>query len=879
MKRFLSIVLIIMLMLAAAPVMAENDYSKAMGRVCGLGIMGNDEDGDFRADDKLTRAEFTTVICRMFLYDDMGSQKTDFTDVPSSHWASGFIAAAHGMGWINGAGDGLFMPEADITYGEAVKILVCAMDYDRTSDNIKFPGGYMGIAANLGMTKNAPDVSETITRAQAVQLIDNALDVNVLEWRNSSVLVRSDKTLFEILSERKNLEYVCGVLEESLNLSITGEKETDGFVTIGGMRLYADENYDDYIGQYVEAYYNNEDNKIVEFIPLQKKNDIVEFDAEDAVSNETDIEYYDRDGRKRRIKINSETVVLLNGGIISREELRPIYQGTYKAIDNDRDGVYDVVLVTALESFIVESVSTDNARGNTALYFKDNRTYQGRKGFVFKDGDADTTYVIMDKTGKKLSLEEIQEGCSITLAAEKSGAYVKAYVNNETLSGKITSISLQSGEIIIDDKTYKIGKDAKGNYIYNPSDLADGEFVIDAFGYVIGTWKKQKTDFSYAYVVDAAVDKFKEELKLLIVSGTEPVQEKKTIDDKSVVSYYLQNTDLQTLCAADKIVYGDNPINAEGNKTKVSELDPARLKDTIIGYTLDGGGKIKKLNVYTVPSILSNYEFNGNLFSFGGMRVSRGFLKDEHTNVICVPEIVRSNADYEVDVKIVDGSSYKVYGVLGVSDKEYGSLDAMAEPCDVIIIKSEMDSSMPSNIEEDSDICIVGKTALSLSESGEMRYKIDVLNGSNAKTYYVPEGSMISAEVAKIRKGDLIQFTSNSRNEITGIKKRASTQGLREYTDIDNVYGEVTEVKYNIYDYYDNEMIDQLSVNTGNGITNIKIYKDEGQPVYLYNRRSGYVYSSTTDDLMTTEYFGNEASKVFALMEDNDAKAIVVIWD
>lgn len=879
MKRVLSIVISIALILTAVTAAAEADYPETAARVCGLGIMGNDDNGDFRAEDKITRAEFTAVICRMFLYDNIGGQDTGFADVPSSHWASGYIAAAHGMGWINGSGDGLFMPEADITYGEAVKILVCALDYDLTSDDIKFPGGYISIAAALGMTKNAPGVSETITRAQTAVLIDNTLDVNPLEWKNNEKLVKSDKTLYRILSDRKDMEHIRGILTETGNLSMTGEKEPDKFVTVEGVRLHTDTNYDDYLGQYVEVYYNTDDDKIAELIPQQKHNQIDEIEAADTVVNETSIDYYNEDGRKRSLTIHAETVFLLNGGIVSRDELRPIYQGVYRAIDNDSDGVYDVILITELESFIVKSVSADNTRGNTVIYFKDDRMYHGRKGFVFKDENTDVTYVITDKDGNAISIEEISEGCSITLAANQSETYVKAYVNNERRSGRVTSVSAQNGEIEIEDEQYKIGRDAEGKYTFVPSGMTEGDFVIDAFGYVIGTWKKQESDFTYAYVVNTKQDKFKDELKLLVVSGTEPVYEEKTIGDKKIVSYYLQNSDMQTLCASDKVVYGDNPANANGRKVKVSELDSAVFKDSIIGYTLDNEGKIKNLNVYTVPMTLPNYEFNGELFSFGGMRVSRGFLKDEHTKVVCVPNTVRAKDDYNVNVKITDGSSYKVYGVRGSSDKEYGSQEAMAEPCDIIIIKSEMDSAMPPNISADNDICIVGNLTLSLDDNGDTRYKLDILNGSTAKTYYAYMDGVASSEVAKLRKGDLIQFTSNAKGEITGVKKRASVQGLKDYTDIDNIYGEVTDVKYNIYDYYNNEMVDVLNVNTGNGIAGLKLFKKDGQKVYLYDRRSGYIYPSSTEDILAAGYFGDEASKVFALMEDNEAKAIVIIWD
>ena len=880
MKRFLSIVLCLSFLLSAAPAaLAQTDYTDAVTRVCSLGIMGNVEDGDFRADDKITRAEFTAVICRMFSYDNIGGQDTVFTDVPSYHWASGFINIAHDMGWINGVGNGLFCPEADITYGEAVKILVCALNYDVGSAEIKFPEGYINIAASIKMTKNAVGIYEAITRVQTAVLIDNALDIYPMEINSDGDLRKKDKTLFEILSERKDLEHYSGILTSTGNFSIIGKKDVDKSVTIDDIRLYTDKDYDDYLGQYVDVYYNTEDDSIIEMVPVQRRNEVIEMPAEDTAVHENSIDYYDESGRKRNIKINSETVLLLNGDIVSSQALNPVYHGQYKAVDNDRDGIYEVVLVTEAESFIIESVSRENTKENTVVYFKDDRMYHGRKGFVFKTDDADNVYYITDKDGAALEFEDIEPGCSISLVGNSDESVVKAYINKERRSGKIESFSSGTGEIAVGGEKYKIGKDADGNYTFDPSDITEGDFVIDAFGYVIGAWEKQNTDFSYAYVENAYLDSSNTELNLSLISGTEPVQEVKTVDNNRVVSYYLQNAGAETFSVAEKVVYGNNPTNAKGSKMSSVKLDPLGLKGSIVGYTLDSEGKINKLNVYNVPVSLPSYEFNGDLFSFGGMRVERGFLKDEHTKIVCVPNVVRSKEDYNVNVKITDGSSYQVYGVLGISDNEYGSPEANAEPCDIIILKSDMDSALPANISSDNDICIVGKAVLASGEDGELRYEIDILNGSTAKTYYVPESSIAYADSAKLRKGDLIQFASNAKNEITGIKKRASVQGLRDYTDIDNIYGEVTEVKYDMYDYFNNEMVDVLSVNTGNGITDIKIFKDDGQKVYLYDRQSGYVYPSTTQDLLSSSYFGDEASKVFALMKDNDAEAIVVIWD
>lgn len=46
-----------------------------------------------------------------------------------------------------------------------------------------------------------------------------------------------------------------------------------------------------------------------------------------------------------------------------------------------------------------------------------------------------------------------------------------------------------------------------------------------------------------------------------------------------------------------------------------------------------------------------------------------------------------------------------------------------------------------------------------------------------------------------------------------------------------------------------------------------------------YLKTEAYIYPSSTKDILSAGFFGDEASKVFALMKDNDAEAIVVIRD
>lgn len=87
-----------------------------------LKIVGGYPDGTFRPEGNITRAEMCTVL--MKIRGKSGEKRaTIFPDVPSSHWASGYISEAVGEGIVKGYPDGNFRPNGLITRAEGVVII------------------------------------------------------------------------------------------------------------------------------------------------------------------------------------------------------------------------------------------------------------------------------------------------------------------------------------------------------------------------------------------------------------------------------------------------------------------------------------------------------------------------------------------------------------------------------------------------------------------------------------------------------------------------------------------------------------------------------------------------------------------------------------
>lgn len=97
-------------------------YYDAVKYLADIGVASGYPDETFKPNSTITRAEFIAMAMRLIELDAI-SGTASFTDVPKSHWAAGYIAAARDAGYISGYPNGSFGPEKQITRAEAVTIL------------------------------------------------------------------------------------------------------------------------------------------------------------------------------------------------------------------------------------------------------------------------------------------------------------------------------------------------------------------------------------------------------------------------------------------------------------------------------------------------------------------------------------------------------------------------------------------------------------------------------------------------------------------------------------------------------------------------------------------------------------------------------------
>ncbi len=103
------------------------------------GILNGYPDNTFRPEGSVTRAEFATIVCK--IYDVAEGGTTNLKDI-SGHWAEKYIAGVANKGWITGYPDLTYKPDNYITRAEAVTIINRMLGCELSEHDVEGEVGY-----------------------------------------------------------------------------------------------------------------------------------------------------------------------------------------------------------------------------------------------------------------------------------------------------------------------------------------------------------------------------------------------------------------------------------------------------------------------------------------------------------------------------------------------------------------------------------------------------------------------------------------------------------------------------------------------------------------------------------------------------------------
>lgn len=144
------------------------------------GYISGYSEGIFKPDNKITRAEFTKIVNRVFGYNN--STEINFSDVKPGSWYYNEVAIGVANGYIKGNPDNTFLPDTYITREEACKIVGTILN-KRVEGNTSFTDdakisswakefvkGLTEVGIIQGF-KNEFKPQENLTRAEAVKIL------------------------------------------------------------------------------------------------------------------------------------------------------------------------------------------------------------------------------------------------------------------------------------------------------------------------------------------------------------------------------------------------------------------------------------------------------------------------------------------------------------------------------------------------------------------------------------------------------------------------------------------------------------------------------------------------------------------------------------
>ena len=104
-------------------VTADSWYNQTVSTLARMGIVKGYEDGSFRPNAPITRAEFGAIATRFFAETGATYEPGTFTDVTGNEWFANAIQDAVNLGLIGGYPDGTVRPNNNITRAEACAIV------------------------------------------------------------------------------------------------------------------------------------------------------------------------------------------------------------------------------------------------------------------------------------------------------------------------------------------------------------------------------------------------------------------------------------------------------------------------------------------------------------------------------------------------------------------------------------------------------------------------------------------------------------------------------------------------------------------------------------------------------------------------------------
>ncbi len=868
-KRILSLFIILALTVSmfvfSVPVSAESlpavsvtDEDIALStKLETLGVITN----EFDIGGYATRGQMASIAAH---YTKAAPSNTKcFADVTEDNPYFGAIGALYNMGIITGDGSGNYNPDDYVTYDQALVYIINAVGHKPFAVREGgYPTGYYRVALKHGMLSDLSmnKGTDPATVADIYKMIDNSLTAAKVvtsyygDGRINYELSETETFLAETYKIRKFRGIVTGTETTRLTSAVSNvgadQIEIDG--TKYSVSGYGDVNL---LGRTVHFYLHTEETDEILYIEeAPKYNKIFRIDAEDIVRDKTTstrIYYKDENKDEDHIDFKPSVDVIYNDqcyasyGVLSA--ILPT-TGYVEALDNNRDGEYDVLFIYDYISIVVGTIDTYNEVVTDKL--------TGDEYSLASDRNQTTAIRFINQT-RKIGFESLKIGDVLSIAESKlSPKVMNVYVSREVISGQIEGMESDDKYFIAGDwyeakedyegETLEVGitgdfyLDMNSDIVYFEQGAAESDTKLAVMS-AVGYERKGRTH-------KITVRLFTEDEKFIEVDLSENVRidgDKKdlTVRDEAieVAETISQSAEPYTLDRAYVVMY---KLNDEG---LVSYLDlggiggPGAL-NTIVSA---GGELLVRPNYILVHNgTRTRYNTAGKIF----YAPEDGHLDEFDRYGIYKDFKINHYYDNNPALNYTDLESYAVY-----------TFDESAIPlADVMLFRG---MGAQGVVSANSNISVVTKvtTAVNADEDSTIKIYFDETGfiAASEVTWTknnVTDEVSASSIASQLTPGTAIQYAMNNKGEIAAIKVVAD-YSVNDDDGTVNLVPAFKDSETFIQDSYDNDA-DERNIIVGTVVeadpkTNLVIFEAAGEEYLLYTSGTNVSIYRNAEKILT----------------------------
>jgi hypothetical protein len=159
------------------PDILNHKYEEAIWYVYYNGIVNGYDDGSYKPDNTINRAELLKIIIEAVFSDEFEEyDNTDcFNDVPSSEWYTKYVCFAKAEGIVEGYSGNMFKPTQEISFVEALKIAMIGFNYDFEEDNPWYKDIVIKASELNFIPLDVTQFNQDFSRGQMAELITRIL--------------------------------------------------------------------------------------------------------------------------------------------------------------------------------------------------------------------------------------------------------------------------------------------------------------------------------------------------------------------------------------------------------------------------------------------------------------------------------------------------------------------------------------------------------------------------------------------------------------------------------------------------------------------------------------------------------------------------------